>query len=237
MTSPHNSYKTETLPWARERIKVYSPKPEHHEGGANREIPLFPELRPYLAELWELAEPGENRVITRYEYNGQNTNLRTQFTKIIRRAGLEPWPKLWQNLRSSRETELTETFPLHVVCKWIGNSEAVAKRHYLQVTDEHFQKAVETAIQVGKEVAQNAAQLAHVKGRKNLNPTAMAQKVGAGKDCDKTVTDNGLRSLAAPCRKPFSGNDLRKVGDNGLEERAKSSKFRHPDQGAPPVAL
>ena len=33
----------------------------------------------------------------------------------IKRAGLTPWPKLFQNLRSTRETELAETFPLHVM--------------------------------------------------------------------------------------------------------------------------
>ena len=35
--------------------------------------------------------------------------------RIIRRAGLTPWPKPFQNLRSTRETELAETYPLHVV--------------------------------------------------------------------------------------------------------------------------
>ena len=57
------------------------------------------------------------------------------------RAGLEPWIKPFQNLRSTRETELVEQFPVHVVCYWLGNSEKVAKAHYLQVTDEHFQRA------------------------------------------------------------------------------------------------
>ncbi len=28
-----------------------------------------------------------------------------------------------------------------MVCEWIGNSEEVARKHYLQVTEEHFQKA------------------------------------------------------------------------------------------------
>ena len=28
---------------------------------------------------------------------------------------------------------------MHVVCAWIGNSEAVAREHYLQVTDAHFE--------------------------------------------------------------------------------------------------
>jgi hypothetical protein len=70
-----------------------------------------------------------------------NANLRTQLERIIGRAGLTPWPKLFQNLRSTRETELAESFPLKVVCEWIGNSPEVAVKHYLQVTDEHFERA------------------------------------------------------------------------------------------------
>jgi len=70
----------------------------------------------------------------------------------VRRAGYEPWPKLFQNLRSTRETELAEQFPLHGVTAWIGNSERVAARHYLQLTDAHFRHAV------GEPTAQNAAQ-------------------------------------------------------------------------------
>ena len=140
------------------RIKVYSPKTEHHEGGAFREIPLFTELWPYLNELWEQREPGENRVITRYEYNGRNTNLRTQFQKIIRRAGVEPWPKLWQNLRSSRETELTKEHGLHNACGWIGNTPQVAREHYLQTTDADFEAAVENGAQSGAHSAHRRAQ-------------------------------------------------------------------------------
>ncbi|MCP4376076.1 MAG: hypothetical protein GY794_07890, partial [bacterium] len=35
-------------------------------------------------------------------------NLRTQAHRIIKRAGLKPWPKVFQNCRSTRETELVE---------------------------------------------------------------------------------------------------------------------------------
>jgi hypothetical protein len=69
-------------------------------------------------------------------------NLRTQILRIIRRAGLEAWPKPFHNLRASRGTELAETYPVHVVCKWMGNTEHIAAKHYLQVTDDHFEKAV-----------------------------------------------------------------------------------------------
>ncbi len=82
-------------------------------------------------------------MITRYR--DPNANLRTQFVRIINRAGLKPWPKLFQNLRATRETELAGEHPLHVVCDWIGNSRAVAMEHYLQTTDEDFKRALDGA--------------------------------------------------------------------------------------------
>ena len=126
------------------RMTVRSPKTEHHEGKAERLVPLFSELRPYLEDAYQLASDGgpvapDQPVIGRSR--DVTINLRTHMKRIIRKAGLTPWPKLFQNLRSTRETELAETFPLHVVCAWIGNSQAVAKKHYLQTTDEHFQAA------------------------------------------------------------------------------------------------
>ena len=124
--------------WERERILIHSPKTEG-KGKATRVIPLFPELRPFLEEVWEQAEPGATWILTRYR--DRYANLRTQLHRIIRKAGLEPWPKPWQNLRSTRETELAETYPIHVVCSWIGNTQAVAAKHYLQTTEEHFQRA------------------------------------------------------------------------------------------------
>jgi hypothetical protein len=36
---------------------------------------------------------------------------------------------------------------MHVVCQWIGNTEAIAAKHYLQVTDDHFSKAVRNPVQ------------------------------------------------------------------------------------------
>ena len=106
-------------------MRVPSCKTEHLAGGDHRFIPLFPELVPYLQDALELADPGSVHVITRYRR--ANQNLRTQLLRIIARAGEEPWPKLWHNLRSSRQTELEEQFPTHVVCAWLGNGEIVAR--------------------------------------------------------------------------------------------------------------
>ena len=136
--SEHLPLTWDLIDWDQDRMTVMSPKTEHHDGGESRVVPIFPELRPYLDAVWDEDNDGDH-IITRHR--DRNSNLRTQFTRIIQRAGLEPWPKLFQNLRSTRQTELEESFPSHVVCKWIGNSEAVARKHYLQVTDEHFEKA------------------------------------------------------------------------------------------------
>jgi len=121
-------------------MRVTSPKTAHHPGGESRLIPLFPELQPYLEAAFGEAEPGTEYVITRYR--DKNANLRTQLLRIIRRAGVQPWPKLFHNLRASRETELTDEHPIHVVCAWIGNSQQIAAKHYLQVTEEHFRRAI-----------------------------------------------------------------------------------------------
>jgi len=131
--------------WGEGRFTVHSPKTEHHPGQESRQVPLFPELVPHLQEVFEQAEPGTEYLITRYRRS--NSHLGMELRRILRRAGLTPWPKLYQNLRSTRQTELAERFPLHVVCAWIGNSQAVAMKHYLQVTDEHFTEAVQNPVQ------------------------------------------------------------------------------------------
>jgi hypothetical protein len=127
------------IDWKQERIRVDSPKT------GLREFPLFPELREPLLDCLDVTPDTSGFVIQKHRL--ASSNLRTQFLRILKRAGLEPWPKLFQNLRASRQTELTDEFPPQVVCSWIGNSVAVANRHYLQVTDEHFAKAVQNPVQ------------------------------------------------------------------------------------------
>lgn len=183
--------------WAKSRVRIPSPKTEHIEGKESRIIPLFPELRPYLKEAWEQAAPGAEFVITHYRSIKQN--LGTQLSRIVRRAGLEPWPKLFQNLRSTRETELMETHPAHVVCTWIGNSEAVARRHYLQVTDDHFERA----IRGDGMAAQKAAQQAHADDRGESHDQGEAYKKTPGLPVFATSSD-----YLPLCTVPLRGFEL-----------------------------
>jgi integrase len=136
--------------WNADRIIVRSPKTERYKGQDSRVIPMFPELLIPSREVFEQAAPGTVPVITRYRR--ANQNLRTTFDQIVTRAGLTLWDKPFQNLRATRETELMEIYPAHVVVAWIGHSEKVAQKHYLQMTDARFERAT------GKIVAQSVAQ-------------------------------------------------------------------------------
>lgn len=120
------------------RITIASPKTEK-QGKAKRVIPLWPELRPLIENVLKKASPDQVRLLPSI-LPGYNPH--TQFVRLIERAGLNPWPKVWQNLRSTRETELLKDFPIHVVCGWIGNTERIARRHYLQTTEADFDKAI-----------------------------------------------------------------------------------------------
>lgn len=138
------------MDWARGRFLVRSTKT------GPRWVPMFPELRPHLETAFERAEPGAVHVVTRTR--DAKANWRTTFEKIIYRAGLLPWPKLFQNMRATRETELARDYPLHVVTSWIGNSAPVAAKHYLQVTDADFERAGRGGAESGAAGAQKAAQ-------------------------------------------------------------------------------
>jgi integrase len=135
------------IDWEAGTITVTCVKTEHHDGRGVRVIPLFAELREHLETWRSQAPPAVPWVIGRVRSN--KTNLRTQLVRIIEDAGLKAWPKLFQNLRSTRETELMEDFPAHVVCAWTGNSQKVAAKHYLQVTAEHLARATGKAPKPG----------------------------------------------------------------------------------------
>jgi len=182
------------IDWENSRMTVSRPKTEHHENGAFRVVPIFPELRSFLDECFELAEEGAEFVILRYRK--LDSNYGVLLTKRLKQAGLPTWPKPFQNLRSTRETELVEQFPIHVVCAWIGNSQLIAAKHYLQVTDDHFDKAV-----------QNPVQQLHETPRRASQPKMLSQ----GKPPD-------LQGFATACDSSRS----RRMGDEGLEPPTSS---------------
>ena len=171
------SVRWQDVDWETERIVVHSPKTAHHTGKGSRTIPLFSELKPILCEAFELAPEGAEYVVDGEYRKAANTpsgwrncNLRTQFERLSKRAGLKPCPRLFHAMRASRETELAKDYPIHVVTAWLGNTPRIAMKHYLQVTDDDFERAA----QGGAQVAQNAAQHAHVSLRTHSQETTKA---------------------------------------------------------------
>ena len=172
--------------WERGRMTVPSPKTDRYDGKGSRTIPLFADLRPYLEEAFELAEPGQTHVVGGdhlAKANGptgwKNCNLRTAFEKLVKRAGLEPWPRLFHNLRSSRETELLEEFPVHVVALWMGHDAKVSLKHYAQTTEDHFDRAAGGA-ESGARAAQNPAQQASGGESRGAEGIARKRRRGSG---------------------------------------------------------
>lgn len=133
-------FKWEQVDWQNNRITVPQPKLKRFEGKKQRTFPLFPELVPVLREAWENAEDGSVYVLP--SLRGDAKNLRTTFLRIIRSAGLTPWGKPFQNLRSTRATELGDQFPIKVVSEWLGHDPSIALSNYHQVTQEHWDRAV-----------------------------------------------------------------------------------------------
>ena len=127
--------------WDSSRFTVTSPKTKRY-GKGTRVVPLFPELRRILDEAFAMADEGERWVVPMLAGKAKKTLGRT-FKKIVCRAGVEVLPKPFQNLRSSRQTELEQDYPTYVVCEWLGNTSNIAHKHYLTVTEEHFQDAAE----------------------------------------------------------------------------------------------
>ena len=194
------SLRWQDVDWERQRIVIPSPKTEHLAGKGYRVIPLFPAIRPHLEAAFETAPEGAVYVIPEeYRRRAQtaggwaNANLRTTLERVIRRAGLEAWPRLWHSMRASCETDLARQFPLAVVAKWLGNTQAVAMRHYVDVTDGDFERAVSIDLAIPldatKKAAQKTAQPAYAEARfDSLEPRAAHRKTpvlpGLANTCD-----------------------------------------------------
>jgi hypothetical protein len=171
---------------------VTSPKTERHEGKEERWVPIFPELRPYLEEAFAQAPEGAVFVLGRYRDAAANQLYRKHLLRILRRAGVSPWPKLFHNLRASRETELAAEYPLHVVCAWIGNSAPIAAKHYLQVTDADFERAAKSGAEALQKPVQQPAARSRTGSQAEAEGEGVCEVVPLGAAWRKSLQDNLL---------------------------------------------
>ena len=179
------------IDFEKERFTVHASKTEHHAGSGIRIVPMFPELKPLFQEAFDLAKDGAVYCIE--QHRATEINLRTHLARIIKRAGLESWPKLFQNLRSTRETELFKMTGGNVkaVCQWIGNSPAVAMTHYAQVTERYMQEAAKMSLlnEAEKEVQEEVQNQVHTAAESDstgLHETSEPITVSPD-DCDNNL--------------------------------------------------
>ena len=168
----------DNINWEKGRLTVLARKMEHHGGDhAVRFVPLCPELRAIFAEAFE---PGATLIVPMA--TPKKVNLRTHLLRIIKKAGHKPWPKLFQNLRASREADwVDERYPLHVTAKWMGHSPKVAAQHYLMAREHHFEAVVrgDTAIPTA-------------------TPGAFEAAANRGADCSSLAVQNCVQLVPAP---------------------------------------
>lgn len=138
-----------TLCWSdidisKKRMLVRSPKTEHHQHHETRLIPLFEAIESALTEYRdELVSSGNyNEAGKVFVDIDADSNLRTRFECIIRKAEVQQWPKLWQNLRASAATDMAQIFPSFVATGFCGHTLEVAKEHYYMLTDKDLTAAL-----------------------------------------------------------------------------------------------
>ncbi len=127
--------------WDDGKLRVHSNKTAHLEGYDVRYIPIR-DIRQYLEDAFQAelsggskSLPAEAPIVTRF--SASNSNLDKPFRQIVEAAGLVPWPKLFQNLRSSCETQwLRDRVRPELAASWIGHSVTIQRKHYVQI-DQH----------------------------------------------------------------------------------------------------
>lgn len=132
--------------WEHGRFIVTSPKTAHHRGHESRVVPIFPELLPLLEARFDEAEEGDELVLPMMQ-GKVAAAFRQRVWRTLDRLGVPRWKRVFHNLRSSCQTDLQEKFPAHVVCDWLGHSEAIARLHHLQVLESHFEQAAQNPAQ------------------------------------------------------------------------------------------
>ena len=189
--------KWQDIDFENSRFTVHSPKTEHHIGQEKRVVPMFPELKPLFQEAFDEAPEGS--VYCADSCGGQWSNLGALLSKIVKRAGIPVWPKLMQNLRSTRETELFKLTGGNVkaVCSWLGNSPEIAMIHYAQTTEADMTEAAKMAVlsEAEKRVQKSAHTTTETTGN---DPQENQDKTFENKD--KSFNCGNLHDISEPCK-------------------------------------
>jgi integrase len=184
------------IDWDRSRLRVRSPKTEHHKGHEQRVVPIVPQLMEILQAAFDAAEPGQERLVTK-----SRTNLRRGLRMIVDKTSVKQWQDTFQTLRRSCEKEWAGKYPQYAVSLWIGHSIVVSGKHYANdVPDELFDRAASERCKALHNAQQQASVLTEM-SRKASQPTKVEMAANP-------VNCGGLRDNTTQC-------DAQEKGDRG----------------------
>lgn len=123
--------------WEQNSILIHSPK-TRHLGKSARLVPIFDSLKPRLSKAFDDAVAGEIYVFPKLRLH---TNLGKIAGDILTKAKLRVWPKFFNALRASTETDLMDVYGLRRACQWAGNSPGTAMKNYAMVRKTDFADA------------------------------------------------------------------------------------------------
>jgi hypothetical protein len=149
-----------------------------------------------------------------------DSNLRTTLEKIIRKAGVRQWPKLWHNLRASGATDFARTLPSHVAAEICGHTEEIAKEHYWQVGQSDLDLAI---AKLGS--PKLAQKLAHDDGL-NGPETSLVDSEAFEIETKKPQVSLGFDVI---CQLLSDAGFSLRMGEEGSEQSAVSLGFRDID--------
>lgn len=179
------------------RIRVTSPKTEHHQGKDCRYTPVFPEIRMELLAVKGDRTPARDEFVLQCLQGRSASYFDKHFWKAVDAAGVPRWKKKFNALRSTRANELREKgFRDVLVNEWLGHSEPVSLRHYRSISDADYEDAARFSAQ----------QVQESSGTERIDAPS-------GRLDGACLPDNSI-----PCR----GLPLFEVGDTGLEPEITS---------------
>ncbi|HBB74755.1 MAG TPA: hypothetical protein DC048_09945 [Planctomycetaceae bacterium] len=134
------------IDWENSRFTVRQKKLEHHPGRATRTVPIFAELRTHLERAFRERAAGAVYVLPRAR---TTTALSTHAKRLVTKAGVTLWPKLFVNMRGSCSDDLERRgVPEKAINAWIGNTSRVRQRHYHAVRPEDWASVTGKAAQI-----------------------------------------------------------------------------------------
>ncbi|MCB9840977.1 MAG: site-specific integrase [Phycisphaeraceae bacterium] len=159
-----------SVDWDKGVLRVQSPKTAGHEGQDERYVPIDPDLYAILDRLYHDADEGVVAIVP--SVRDGSVNLRTGFRKIIARASLKVWPRLFHNMRAACITDWLTRPNVTVadVAEWAGHSPVVAATHYWQPRPSAIREVTGRTPEATRQTTQHRAE-----------PGGTGTPVGAGR--------------------------------------------------------